>query len=451
MQPPVVVIGAGATGLFAAWRLCLHGLPVVLLEARENSGGLLAWMQVGPTPLELFYHHLFVGDHLLLDALERLDIPVDWGITRTGFVGPRRSDIGEFSAPWQLLTFHHLRRRERARLVAVLARVSLEWARGDVAALDDVPAIEWLRSLGGGPLVEPFFGPLIEKKFGARTPEVSAAWLVGRLGMRAGRTRQGEKLGYPRGGFPAFVTGLEARLRQLGADVRRGQPALELEREGARVVGVRTPAGLQPASAVVATLPPTAMATLLRASSLPRAAQGFADLPMQRALTVLLGLERPVSDFYWINVLHREAPFGSVIEHTVFRPVEDYGGPTLYLASYPDPDDSAWHDEDPAVVARYLGWLERLLPGARDNPVRWSRVVRGDEASLEYVCGVHATLPPRCEPSADGLYYAGMFRCYPKRPVDLVGQDACTSADLAASFVRGAPAPPAQPVRSIAP
>jgi protoporphyrinogen oxidase len=449
-SPPVIVLGAGAAGLFAACRLRSHGLPVLLLEARPRGGGLLDWIEVGGTPLELFYHHLFTGDHLLLDALRRLDIPVDWAVTRTGFVGPRRPEIGEFSAPWQLLTFSHLRKRERLLLAVVLGRIAVHWSRADVAALDAVPALDWLRSMGGGPLIEPFFGPLIEKKFGARSPEISAAWLVGRLGMRAGRTWQGEKLGYPRGGFPAFVTGMERALEARGVELRRGEPAQALLIERGRVVGVRTPGGSVAARAVLSTIPPAATARLLRASGLEPVAGRFESLPLQRALTVMLGLERTVSEVYWINVLERGVPFGSVIEHTRFRPAADYGGPTLYLASYPDSDDPLWGLDDDAVVAGYLEHLARLLPGARGNPVRWSRVVRGDEASLEYVCGLHAELPPAREPAVGGLFWAGMYRCYPKRPVDLVGQDACASADLlAASLGLAVPAP--GPIRSLEP
>lgn len=447
---PVIVLGAGAAGLFAAWRLRSHGLPVLLLEARPRGGGLLDWMEVGGTPLELFYHHLFTGDQLLLDTLRRLAIPVDWAVTRTGFVGPRRPEIGEFSAPWQLLTFSHLRKRERLLMVAVLSRIAAQWSNTDVAALDGVPALDWLRSMGGGPLIEPFFGPLIEKKFGARSPEISAAWLVGRLGMRAGRTWQGEKLGYPRGGFPAFVTGMERTLELRGVDIHRGEPAVALLLEGGRVVGVRTPDRVIHAGAVLSTIPPAATARLLRSSGLDVPAQRFEALPLQRALTVMLGLERSVSEVYWINVLDRGVPFGSVIEHTRLRPVADYGGPTLYLASYPDPDDPLWDLDDAEVVARYLEHLARLLPGARDNLVRWSRVVRGDEASLEYVCGLHTRLPPAREPSVQGLFWAGMYRCYPKRPVDLVGQDACTSADLLAASL-GLAAPASGPIRSLEP
>jgi protoporphyrinogen oxidase len=391
-----------------------------------------------------------VGDHLLLDTLRRLDIPVDWAVTRTGFVGPRRPEIGEFSAPWQLLTFSHLRRRERLLLSVVMGRIALWWSRGDVAALDEVPALDWLRGLGGGPLIDPFFGPLIEKKFGARSPEISAAWLVGRLGMRAGRTWQGERLGYPRGGFPAFVRGMERALEARGVIIRRGEAAQSLLLERGRVAGVCTATGTVPAQAVLSTIPPAATARMLGASGLDAAARRFEALPLQRALTVMLGLERPVSELYWINVLERGVPFGSVIEHTRFRPAADYGGPTLYLASYPDPDAPWWAMDDGAVVGAYMQHLARLLPGARANPLRWSRVVRGDEASLEYVCGIHDRLPPAREPSVRGLFWAGMYRCYPKRPVDLVGQDACASADLlAASLGRSAPGP--GPIRSLEP
>jgi protoporphyrinogen oxidase len=451
MKHPVMVVGAGIAGLMAAWRLRLQGVPVEILEASGRVGGLLGWVQAGPTPLELYYHHLFRDDVLVPDAARRLGLELDFDIARTGFVGPGSTGIADLSAPWQVLGFAPLRRRERALLAWVLGRIAVELRRDDPGALDHVPALDWLRSLGASAVIEPFFLPLIEKKFGARSAEVSAAWLAGRLGMRAGRTWRGELLGYPQGGFAALVLALQRQLESLGVRVRTSTPALALRLEEGRVRGVRTCAGDLPASAVIGAASPSRLERLLTASALEVPARRFAALPMQAALTVLLGFERPLSDVYWVNVLQRSSPIGSIIEHTAFRPPEDYGGPTVYLASYPDPGNPCWAEDDDAVLHRYLAALREVMPSARGNGVRWSRVARCPEASLEYVCGLRSLLPPRRETEVEGLFYTGMFRCYPKRPVELVAQDACAAADAAAAWLKGRRVSASSPLESVVP
>ena len=440
------------SGLFAAWRLLRHGIRTTVVERAPGPGGLLAWTRVGSADLEIFYHHLFANDRLALDALSKLGVPVDWQVTRTGFVGaegagPGGSRVAEFSGPQDLLTFSYLSLTDRVRLGAALARVSFEWLRQrDVAALDEIPAGEWVASWGGARIYERFFDPLIHKKYGSDTPDVSAAWLVGRLGMRAGRGAGGERLGYPRGGFRALVHGLAAAVSREGGELRYGARADRLLLEDGRVRGLRVedPEGAGPedlrADAVLTTSQPRSQVALLERSGADAEVERMRALPYQGAFTVLLGLERPLTDIYWINIMDAEAPFGAVIEHTNFAPVEPYGGPTVYLASYPDPGDPLWEKGDDEVIEIFGGHLRRLFESARDNPVRWAKVARTNEASLIYRCGVARLLPPRRAP-LPGLYYSGMFRVYPKRPINLVGGDACATADTIAADLSGRPAP----------
>ena len=443
-----IVVGGGISGLFAAYRLARRGIHPIVVERGPGPGGLLSWIRVGATDLELFYHHLFTNDRLVLDTLRALDVPIDWRITRTGFVDRGRDRIAEFSGPQDVLTFDYLSIADRARLLATLARVTLEWARQrDVAALDDIPARDWMASLGGARVYDRFFGPLSRKKWGSETPNASAAWLIGRLGMRAGRTPRGEKLGYPRGGFRSLVFGLSEALRQAGGELLLDTEVSDLLRdERGRLRGVRVRPGgggesrELSADAVVLTPQPRALTPLLDGAGLAEEAARMERLPYQGALTVLLGLERSLSDFYWLNVMDPSVPFGAIIEHTRFQPQALYEGPTLYLASYPDPDDPLWNTSDEEVVRRYAADLADLVPSARNNPIRWSYVARTDEASLIYRCGVARLLPPRRAP-VGGLYYTGMFRAYPKRPINLVAGDACACADTIAADLTGAPAP----------
>ncbi len=431
----VVVVGAGMAGLFAARRLQELGLQPLVLESAAEPGGLLAWTRVGATDLELFYHHLFGADRLTLGTLKQLDIPVDWRSTSTGFVDSRKEGIARFSGPQHLLTFSHLALPDRLRLGAALVRVALQWRQSaDPAALDHITAQAWMASWGGAAIYERFFEPLIVKKFGCETPDISAAWLIGRLGMRAGRSWEGERLGYPRGGFRSLAFGLTDAVRRSGGEVRTGVRVQEVVVEDGRVKGVQVTTGADPArtflaaDALVLTPQPRALGSLLAHSGLDAESERMRRLPYQGTLTVLLGFERRLTDYYWLNVMDPGVSFGAIIEHTNFQPAALYEGPVVYLASYPDPGDPLWQLPDHEIVSRFVAELQRLLPSARGNALRWSRVARCDEASLIYRTGVAKLLPPRRAP-VPGLYYTGMFRAYPKRPVEKIAVDAYGCAE----------------------
>lgn len=446
-RPKVAVIGGGAAGLFAALRLQEHGIQPVVLEAGKRAGGLMAGFRAGSQDLEHYYHHLFLTDALLLDTAKTLGLPIDWGTTRTGFIAAGSTHIHEMSAPQHIFRFRLLSRRQRIRLVGFLGYLAA-WDRfNDVRDLDDIPVLDWLKAHGAGDLIGPFFEPMIRKKYGCFTPDVSAAWLIGRLTMRAGRSTKGEHLGYPRGGYAALAKAMAKRIEDQGGEIRLQTPAVQLTRSGGSVRGVTLTDGDLPVDAVVATAPPRPMARILEKSGLPDEARCFEKLPYQGAIVVVLGLEKTLGDFYWTNTLDPALPFGSVIEHTNLVKEVDYDGHVVYLASYPDPDDPIWDASDDGVIATYLTGLTEAFPTMAGNTTRWVRVFRAKEASLIYNTGLLPHLPPPRSPGLTGLHYTGMFRCYPRRPIDLVGAEACATADRVAADLLGKPEPSGLPTR----
>ena len=56
------MIGGGLAGLVAADRLLGAGVAVTVFEKYPEAGGLVGVVEVGGTPLERFYHHLFTSD-----------------------------------------------------------------------------------------------------------------------------------------------------------------------------------------------------------------------------------------------------------------------------------------------------------------------------------------------------------------------------------------------------
>ena len=57
----VVIVGAGFTGLAAAYDLTKKGFSVTVLESDDRVGGLAGSFEVNGHNLEKFYHHWFAA------------------------------------------------------------------------------------------------------------------------------------------------------------------------------------------------------------------------------------------------------------------------------------------------------------------------------------------------------------------------------------------------------
>ena len=58
----VVVLGAGAMGLAAAWQALTRGHQVTLLEAAPEAGGMAAHFDLAGLSIERFYHFVCKAD-----------------------------------------------------------------------------------------------------------------------------------------------------------------------------------------------------------------------------------------------------------------------------------------------------------------------------------------------------------------------------------------------------
>ena len=72
IEPPIVVLGAGCTGLSAARRLRAHGRPVVLVEAEDHVGGLAGGVRLGGDTYEYGPHIFHTTDAKILADVKNL-------------------------------------------------------------------------------------------------------------------------------------------------------------------------------------------------------------------------------------------------------------------------------------------------------------------------------------------------------------------------------------------
>ena len=68
MVPPIIIIGAGISGLSLAWRLGSRGINVHVLEADSAIGGLAATLREDGYCLDIGPHSFFSDDSEITSA-----------------------------------------------------------------------------------------------------------------------------------------------------------------------------------------------------------------------------------------------------------------------------------------------------------------------------------------------------------------------------------------------
>ena len=426
----VAVIGAGVTGLTAAYRLTAAGHDCDVYERWPGLGGQVATREVpGGDRLEHYYHHLFPTDREIVALYEELGMgdAVEWRPSSVAVL----ADGGQhpFNGPLDLLRFRPLSLPARIRMGAGI--VALQRLAHSVERFEAMTAREMVRRWLGREAWEVLWGPLLRAKFGERADDISAAWLWSKLTLRRrieGRSARQELLGYPRGGWEPLLETLAARSGRVLTDT----PARRIWREEGRLVveagaadsfrrgldpGEFDAAGRESYDAVVATVPSDIFLSLLDRGLRDEVGAEYAErvsaAEYQAALCLVLELDRPFSPFYWTNVAD-DVPFIGLIEHTNFVPPERYAGRRfLYVANYVDRDDPLLDLEPDDLLARYLDGLRVVNPAFDRDWIRDIRLYREPAAQPVVTVGHHERIPPLRTPAA-GLVLANTTQIYPE-------------------------------------
>lgn len=403
-KPRVAVLGAGALGLTAAYRLAQRGFPVTVIERATTLGGLASGFPVGDTCLDRFYHHLFRTDRTVIALLKELGLESDllWLRPRTGVLYGGR--IYHLDSVTSVLRFDPLSLVDRLRLGMGIAFLKLLPSQ---RMLEKHTADDWLRRYLGSPAHDIVWKPQLQAKFGARYQDISMAWMWARLHDRT------TSLGYLRGSFQAMYDRLGAEVKRLGGRLRLGETVTGLAMLPDGAIEVSTAAGRERFARVLSTLP--TRVTLRLAGGIPedfRRQYDWGDA--FGAHVAILSLDRQLlPETYWLSVTDPGYPFMALVEHTNMMPPDGYGGRHLiYLGNYLPMDHRLFALSGEEVLEEYLPHLKRLNPAFEPSWVREHWVFKAPYAQPIVTREYPRHIAPLRSPWRN-LWLASMFHVYP--------------------------------------
>jgi protoporphyrinogen oxidase len=395
----------------AALRLAQRGNRVSVFEREPVPGGLAAGFrpagESGPW-LEKFYHHLFQSDHHAIRLITELGLGNDltWHRPRTVVLHGGR--LHQLDSPASLLRFGPLPFFDRLRMGAALAYLRI---LSSSARLEGVVASSWIRGQMGDRAADVVWDPLLRAKFGDAADTIALPWFWARVHHRSAR------LGYLGGGFQRLYEALAAAVEADGGAIHLGREVTSIYRVGGRLTVEHQSAGggdetENTFDAVLSTLP-TGLTARLSPQLPPEWRERHDPGPALGAHCLILALDRPLTDAYWVNINDPGFPFLALVEHTNMRSPAEYGGRHIvYLGSYRPMDDPVLRADPEQLLTDWLPAIQRLNPGMDRS---WVTQVWGFAAPFAQpiVTVDYASRIPPFETPVPGLWIANMFQVYP--------------------------------------
>jgi protoporphyrinogen oxidase len=416
-QYDVVIIGAGFTGLTAAYKLCKAGKSVRLIEADRAPGGLAGVFEFADgVTLEKFYHHWFNNDIYVPELVKELGMEGDV-ITlpsRTGMYFNGR--MWKLSTPLDLLRFKALPLIDRIRLGLLVLQVRQV---KDWRAIEHLSIREWLEPLCGKTVYRIVWEPLINSKFSIFAEAVNAVWFWKKLVLRGGTRNKkgGEELAYFKGGFGRLAAALVSKIESLGGEVSLNQRATGVHVDQGKLVSVRTEQGDVAGKEFLFTPAFPIVADLFEGTAGTAGMDWLQKLRRVRYLgnmCLVLRLSKSLSDTYWINVNDPGFPFVGIIEHTNFDNPDNYKGSRIaFLSRYLATEDPVWAYSDEEYLTFAVSHLRRMFPDFDETWIAEYRVWRSEYAQPVTERNYSAYLPGSATPF-ENARISTMAQIYPE-------------------------------------
>jgi len=396
----IAIIGAGFTGLTAAYKLTKQGHIVTIFEKSDQPGGLALGFKKKEWKwtLEEYYHHWFTNDEAILALAKELTYPVE--IIRPKTSSYIHGSMYQLDSPATLLGFSQLPLLDRLRMAGVLAflRLTPFWQ-----PLEKYTAASFLPKAMGKKAYRILWEPLLRNKFGEFTSQISLAWFWARIKKRTA------SLAYPEGGFLRFAQHLEEAIKKQGGTIVYNA-TISLISNNKRLLTVGKYGTFDK---VIVTLPSFTFTKLV--PSLPKEyTEKLSKLQGIGALVLVLRLKKAFlpDSTYWLNICDTKAPILAIVEHTNFIDKKHYNNEhILYLGNYLAHDHPYFFKTKEELAAEFDHFLRKI------NPQYKKTLIGIDLFKTSFAQPVipvnYSKHIPSFETPIKNLYLANMQQVYP--------------------------------------
>lgn len=450
----IAIIGGGLTGLTVAYILSKRGYCVRLFESEARIGGMIKGVREFSNPgdsvsagsdfrnydpngrdssktvtvgsvsdsfdpgyTDDIYHHLFTGDNYLLQLLEDLDLKsrLHWETAANALMYENR--FYPFSTPLDLLSFKPIPFSQRLRTgISVLKASRLKnWQ-----TLENKLASDWIKKNCGEKAWQILWRPLLHSKFGTDAADISSVWIWNKFKLR-GSSRKGskEKLGYIEGGFQQIADRLEAKITAYGGQINTCSQVTEIlpyeSLSKKTQFKIKTGDEIYPLffDQIICTI--AAKPFLELASDLIDSVEyleKLSDIEYKANLCLSVIYEKPLSPWYWTTICD-DLPFVVTVAQDNLSQSSLKDGHLVYLSRYIGTEEALWRESDQEITDKFIQAAAAAFPGAADNKVLFSRLVR-TRYSQPVIKRRYSEKMPTIKTPVSGLWLAGMAQIYPE-------------------------------------
>ncbi|MDA3883763.1 MAG: NAD(P)/FAD-dependent oxidoreductase [Bacteroidales bacterium] len=409
-QKETIIVGGGITGLATAYIAAKNDKHVVVVEAGKNIGGLLSTYDVGGNQLELFYHHFFTHDAELHWLIKELGIEDKLFYKKTSMGVFKNGKIFNFNTPFDLLKFKpiHFFDKIRFGITTLFLGKIASWRK-----YEHVSSFAWLNKWAGKSTAKSLWNPLLNIKFGPFSSHVPLTWMIGRMRQRMNSRKSGdERLGYVQGSLQVVLQALLQKLDEYNVEIYTEHPVKSISVLHNNISCIHTSQRDFSGDSYVFTIPSPFLAQLFR-PILPDYADFLAQVSYFGAICVVLELDQPLSDVYWLNIADDGYPFGGVIEHTNFIPAAEYDNRHIvYLSRYFALSEQIATMETDEIAEMMIDFLPRINPTFSEDWILKKSVFRTKTAATVCDLGFSQKVPD-CKMPLDNSFIINMSHIYP--------------------------------------
>ncbi len=420
------IIGAGFTGLSAAYYLQKAGHEVTVFEKDEIPGGLALGFKPArhdkqsvaggeknwDWTLEKHYHHWFTNDKSVLDLAKEINFKVIIKRPKTSVYVD--GDIYQLDSPVALLKFPKIPVIDRVRMGMILAflRYNPFWM-----ILEKLNTKNFLIKTMGKKGYESIWEPQLTNKFGNEAETISLAWFWARIKKRT------PSLAYPEGGFLNFANHLVMEIEKKGGKIYFNTEASELSSHDGKpelkIINHKSSlrssgqAIINQFDSVVVTLP--SFLFFKMAPELPEDyVKKYSSLKGLGAINLVLRMKKTFlkDGTYWLSICDKKSPIMAVVDHSNFMDIKNYNNEHLvYLGNYLPADHPYFSMDKKNILKKYDPFLRKLNPDYRKSLIDFE-AFKAPFAQPIIPVNYSKMIPPIETPLAN-VYLANIQQVYP--------------------------------------